>query len=177
MQEQEPEYIGNQELIHALETSGDLSKKHIAESLKELSLPDAFRCRSTSKELGVVQAMRIIRKEETSTDLSFYIFSTKNMAGKKSQLLNNIRDETRKILPRTVRMTKDLENLVLNTLAERQLKTVAAMAILRGSVTDERIVKVFYPKVFMNVEPSIPPSQKDNAAFAIAAYFLKKRSY
>lgn len=173
MPEQEPNF-GTQKLIYALEASGDPSKRHIAESLKELYLPDAFTCRSTSKESGVLQAVRVIRKEETSSDLLSYIFYAKNTVEKKSQVLNTIREETRKIPLRAGRMTKDLESRVLNTLAERQLKTVAVMAIFRGSITGEQIVQIFYPKVFMNVEPSISPSQKEKAAFAISAYFLKK---
>lgn len=175
MNEQEPGSVGTQELIDGLKASGDQSKIHIAESLEELYLPDTFMCRSTSEESGIIQALRIIRKDNASNDLLSYTFYVNDTVGLKTQLIKTMRKKTREI-PGNDRkvMTRDFESRVLKILAERQIKTVAGMMLLSGSMTRELIVQIIYPKVFMNVEPSIPPSQRDKSATAIASYFLKK---
>jgi len=175
MKEQEPKGFDVEEVISRLEASANPTHNHIAESLKELRTPGAYKFFNNSKEPGLIQAARIIRNQKANELLSIVSdFSVKDLTKKEfKQLVNTISKETKEIPSVGIWLTDEQESLALKILEEVPLKTVAAMIILKGGMTGDRIVEVFYPRVFMNLDHSVPPSQKNTLGFAVAAYFLK----
>jgi len=166
--------IGN--AISNLEASPNPTHIQIVESLKELITSGAYNICRTSDEPGPVQVARIIIKQPDSTLVSVVSdFSGEDLERKKyKQLVNTIRKENKELPSISIWLANEEESLALNILEEAQLKTVAAMIILKGRMTGYQIVQVCYPRVFMNLDHSIPPSRKEELGLAVAVHFLKK---
>jgi len=176
MKEQGPRGFDVEMVISRLEASANPTHNHIAESLEELRTRGAYNICRTSDEPGPVQAARIIIKQPDSTLVSVVSdFSGEDLERKKyKQLVNTIRKENKELPSISIWLANEEESLALNILEEAQLKTVAAMIILKGRMTGYQIVQVCYPRVFMNLDPSIPPSRKEELGLAVAVHFLKK---
>lgn len=163
-------------IISNLESTNILADTNTAQSLKELYQSGAYRSAVSDApgEQGWIKALRIVRRGEGIGELLSIVLYAKGLEEKKSPVLNTIREETKKLLKTSRRMTPELESLALKLLKERQLNTVAAMVIIEGFTSGRHIFEVRYPEVFMNLDPSIPPSQRDTVGLTLAMYFLRR---
>lgn len=181
MGEKEPkEGYSIKTVIANLESTNNITDedRYIAGSLRELYQSDSYRSAvppGTPSEQGLIKGLRIIRNTGEMGNLLSFVVSLESLEKKDSRLMNTIRRETKKLpIKDNQRIDPMLEHLALNTLKKTGLNTVGSMAIIEGSTSGKQIVEVRYPIVFMNVDPSVPPSRKETAALALAMYFLKR---
>lgn len=175
------ERIGRNDINNAvtkLEASNREKALHMADSLREVLDSNAYECISVSDNPSDIesslQALRIIKIGKRTDTLLSISFCFPEFADKKRQLLSAIRRKSHQISPALDNVSREQERLFLNTLNEAGFSTVALMTLTEDKTTRKPTFKIFFPKAFMNVDPSFPPSSRKNLGIAVAAYFLKK---
>lgn len=173
MKEKEPSSV--RKVISNLESSKNIIDRYGAESLRELSLSGAYLSalpHNTSNEPGLTKILRVVRRTEVNNKQLSIILS--QSSGKEySQLISTLLKVTKK-LPVFRRLLKEEEFLALNTLRQGGFNTIASMAIIEDSISGGHTVEMRFPRVFTNLDPNIPPSQRNTFGLAVAVYFLKK---
>lgn len=177
MREKEPrEGFSVNTLLANIESKNNITDtdRYIAESLRELYSSNAYLAaipRDCPKEQFLIKAVRIVRRMESDNELVSIVFGGDNFERKRSQLINTILEESKRLPVTNRRMPRAQERLALNRLKETGFSTVASMAIIEGTTSGKQTIEVRYPKVFMNIDSSVPPPQ---SGLAIAVYFLKR---
>lgn len=177
----EEEHIGRNDISKTptkLKASDREKLQDMAESLREVLNSNAYECISVPDNPddieGSLQALRIITIGKRTGTLLSISYCFPEFADKKRQLLSAIRRKSKQISPILDNVSREQERLFLNTLNEAGLSTVAHMTLSEGKKTGKPMFKVCFPKVFMNVDPSFPPSSRETLGIAVAAHFLKK---
>ena len=151
--------------------------QYMKASLEEI-LSDAYMRISSSDSTEetnlTMKALRIIRIHEGHNRLLTIGYCSPEFADKRSQLIKAMRKETDGPPLKSRRIPKEQEQLALNTLKETGLRTVACTMLWEGEIAGKPLFTLHLPKVFMNVDPSFPPSRKGDLAIAIARHFLTK---
>lgn len=145
-------------------------------SLRELFDSDDYRAwvfkgASNLAELGEVKALRLVGKQVGFFSALLYFEGFGD--GRAQRAINStIRKETKAL--RVHPMIAKFERLGIDVLRRRELQTLGALVIEKNIATQKDIIEIIFPKVFMNLDPNLPPSQREYFGAAVATHFLKK---
>lgn len=172
MKEEEVKRRDIEELIANIRLKIDPeSGQYLAESITEIYLSGDFGCAMLEgNEMGKFKAMRFVRRHEDRLVLLGFGGEGKEMY----RLSDAISSEAKRLFRSNRKIPGRLESLALRTLKEERLHTVAGMSIREGSTTKNRLFSVYFPRLFMNLDPSLSPSQKEPFGLAVAVHFLKR---
>lgn len=178
MRESEPEREINVDALFAkLESGRDPEDRYLAESLKEMFLSKAYLWTilpDTADKHGLMKAIRIVRIGDHIGELLSKVAGDERFSKReRSRIIKTFRSETNRLPVENLRIPMKQEQLALKTLKGAGLCTVASM-VIGDTITGQKMIGVCYPKVFMNLDPSIPPSKRETFGLAIAMYFLKR---
>lgn len=177
MREQEAFADNLKAQISEFESSENPQARFMAELLREIR-SDSYKIvlikgADEFSECGRMKALRIVA-EQDGVIKNFALYDGSLGKESKRQMSKAIREETKKIDGDIDGDPINLENLAIKTLRHVSLQTIAAISINENIKTREDVVQIRFPTVFMNLNPNIPPSQRDYFGLAVAAYFLKR---
>lgn len=126
-----------------------------------------------TNETGILQATRIIRIDEDTGIVSLTTYED-HFIHMKDELKRTIREMSQKMSQKIDDLTVDEESAILERLKKSGLSTVIYLTLSQGTLSRKPIFNVHFPKLLMDIDPTIPPSDRIDFGVAVAAHFFKR---
>lgn len=121
----------------------------------------------------ILQASRIIRIDEDTGIVSLTTYESE-FIDKKDELNEAIKIKSKEMLEIIEDITVDEEKGLLGMLNEAGHSTILYMKLSQGEQSGKPMFHVHFPKLFMDLDPTIPPYARVDFGVAVASQFLKR---